>query len=263
MLNLNKYNRITVRLILVAFSITVLAAPKTIADYSSQVTRAGSGDYSSQNLIPNGGFDGNLFRRNSETRLNYIAASLPGRVPAATYAAPSPPSCAPRLQFFSTFVWYEVLNNTNFNDWSCNPNWFFPVGYFLPRSTICNTNPLGDVAKEIAVLPYASGFSQNFFVPNDATGQFDISLMFAIVGTPTANDRIILELREGSLVRSKITIRTDGLQTSCRRRDYTFPSNLVGGSFAGRNLRLRVTSQIVTPGVEFHINSISTFVYIP
>jgi hypothetical protein len=180
----------------------------------------------------------------------YIDAVSPpaSRAPAAVQ------SCAPRQSCLFTGCWYELLDNTDFDQPSdCAPNWIFPAGYVLPSSSICNSNPFLTTFSKVAVLPYASGFSQSFSVPAEP-GYLGVALIFAIVGTPTFNDRLVVDVIEGTIIRRTIKIRTDLGRFSCHREDHALL-----GEYAGKNLKLRVRSQIVTPGVEYHLNSITLF----
>jgi hypothetical protein len=85
-------------------------------------------------------------------------------------------------------------------------------------------------------------------------GTLSASLIFAIVGSPTFNDGILVEVLEGSLVRRRVSIRTDQGRFDCHREDHTLL-----GDYKGKNLKLRVRSSIVTPGVEYHIDSVQLF----
>lgn len=169
---------------------------------------------------------------------------------------PSPaaaPPCFPTLYCLFAGCYYQMLNNTSFDDPSCNPNWIFPPGYVTPSSSICNTNPFVTTFSKVAVLPYASGFNQSFTVP-DEDGSLSVAVVFATVGTPTIDDRILVELMEGTIVRRRVSIRTDLGPFNCHREDYSFL-----GDHKGKNMKLRVRSQIVTPGVEYYIDSVNLF----
>lgn len=181
-----------------------------------------------------------------------LTAYVPATSPPAVLSPAAVESCAPILYCLFAGCWYELLDNTGFDEpSSCAPNWIFPAGYVTPSSSICNTNPFVTTFSKVAVLPYASGFNQSFSVPFE-DGTLNVSLIFATVGTPTFNDRIVVELLEGSLVRRRVSIRTDLGPFDCHREDYTLI-----GDYKGKNLKLRVRSQIVTPGVEYHIDSVN------
>ena len=191
-----------------------------------------------------------------------IGADLAGMPFTAYVPAVSPPiisasaveSCAPIQYCLFAGCYYELLDNPHFDEpSSCAPNWIFPAGYVTPSSSICNTNPFVTTFSKVAVLPYASGFSQTFSVPPEP-GTLSVGLIFATVGTPTFNDRIVVEVLEGLLVRRRVSIRTDQGPFDCHREDHTLL-----GDYAGKNLKLRVRSQIVTPGVEYHIDAIFLF----
>lgn len=180
----------------------------------------------------------------------YIDAAHPTVSPAPAAVQ----SCAPFQTCLFTGCYYQLLNDTGFDQpSSCTPNWIFPAGYVLPSSSICNSNPFIPTFSKVAVLPYASGFSQSFSVPAEP-GTLGVALIFATVGTPTFNDRLVVDVMEGTIIRRSITIRTDLGPFRCHREDHTLL-----GEYAGKNLKLRVRSQIVTPGVEYHIDSIFLF----
>lgn len=181
----------------------------------------------------------------------YISTASPPAMPPPAAAVQS---CAPIEYCLFAGCYYELLNNSHFDEpGSCSPDWIFPTGYVVPSSSICNTNPFVTTFSKVAVLPYASGFSQRFVVPAEP-GNLSVALIFATVGTPTFNDRLVVEVMEGTLVRRSIRIRTDLGPFECHREDHALI-----GDYAGKNLKLRVRSQIVTPGVEYHIDSITLF----
>lgn len=179
----------------------------------------------------------------------YFPAVSSRNIPAPAAAPP----CFPTLYCLFAGCYYELLNNPGFDDPSCNPNWIFPPGYVTPSSSICNTNPFVTTFSKVAVLPYASGFNQSFTVPYE-DGSLSVGVVFATVGTPTIDDRILVELMEGTIVRRRVSIRTDLGPFTCHREDYSFL-----GDHKGKNMKLRVRSQIVTPGVEYHIDSVALF----
>lgn len=175
-------------------------------------------------------------------------------------AQTTPPDCNPTYRFIFPYAYYELLNDSGFEgeNQGCVNKWVFPAGYQTISSSTCNPMPVIPRFSKIAVLPYASGFYQKFSVPEEVD-LLDVSIIFAIVGNPTSNDRIVLELREGNSLKAAIRIRTDLGRYECHREDFTFSGSLVGGHFGDKNLKLRVTSAIVTPGVEFHIDSVQIF----
>lgn len=182
-----------------------------------------------------------------------LTAYVPTASPPTISAPAAVESCAPILYCLWAGCWYELIDNAHFDEpSSCSPNWIFPAGYVTPSSSICS-GPGVTTFSKVAVLPYASGFNQSFFVPFE-DGTLGASLIFATVGSPTFNDRIVVEVLEGSLVRRRVSIRTDLGPFDCHREDYTLL-----GDYKGKNLKLRVRSQIVTPGVEFHIDSVTLF----
>jgi hypothetical protein len=110
------------------------------------------------------------------------------------------------------------------------------------------------VYSKVVVLPSASGFYQDFFVPEDVSSPLEIAVLFATVGTPGLSDKIVLQLREGGVLKEQRAINTASGPFSCRRVDITFAN-----SHAGETLRLRVQSAISTPGVQYHIEWIQIF----
>ena len=203
-----------------------------------------------------------LFRTSSTYDITDLIAMDRGRMPLTANSptvssrnipSPAAPPCFPIEHCLFAGCYYELLNSPGFENPSCNPNWIFPPGYVTPSSSICNTTPFATTFSKVAVLPYASGFNQSVEVP-DEDGSMSVAVIFAPVGSPTINDRILVELMEGMIVRRRISIRTDLGPFSCHREDYSFL-----GDYKGKNMTLRVRSQIVTPGVEYHIDLVQLF----
>lgn len=162
-------------------------------------------------------------------------------------------SCAPVWHYLFAGGWYDLLDNEGFEGSPCTPNWVFPGSYTPSSSTICNSMPY-PVYSKVVVLPDASGFYQDFFVPEDVSSPLEIAVLFATVGTPGSSDKIILQLRESGTLKEQRAINTASGPFSCRRVDITFANN-----HAGESLRLRVQSAISTPGVQYHIEWIQIF----
>ncbi len=166
---------------------------------------------------------------------------------------PAAESCAPRQVCMFMGCWYDLLNNSEFEGSSCATKWVFPSGYTPSSSTICSSFPYYTSSK-VVVLPNASGFYQDFFVPEDVSGPLEIALQVATVGTPGPSDALILELREGGRLNELRFVPTNSGSLSCPRVDIAF-ANI----HAGKTLRLRVRSAISTPGVQYHIEWIQIF----
>lgn len=243
-----------VRLILVALSIGVFAAPNTLAGPGTENPRACAGvgkrhDFTSRNWLAE-----SFVRRALKSATGGTNASPATSASAAATRTPAQ-SCAPHLYCLFAGCWYELLDNDTFDDASCSPDWVFPAGYTLTSSTVCNGMPY-PVYSNVAVLPTASGFYQDFSVPADVdtSRPLAVSITWANAGRiPTSSsDRIVLELRENGLLVEQRSISTYLGPFDCHREDLTFSN-----SYVGRNLRLRVRSVHVTPLTRYYIDSLS------
>lgn len=159
MLNRHKHNPVIVRLILVAFSISVLAAPDTL-------------------------------KATSLTLSTSAAASL---APGQSLCAPQLRCCCSSFEE----CWYDLLNNESFGGTSCTPNWVFQNGYQPSFGRVCTTDALPRDAYFV-VFPNAGQFYQNFSVPSGLTKPLRVTVRFQAVGGATWWDRIILQLYEGN-----------------------------------------------------------------
>jgi hypothetical protein len=107
----------------------------------------------------------------------------------------------------------------------------------------------------LVVLPDAGTFYQNFSVPSDATGSLEVDVWYQTLGGGTHWDRIYVELWEGNTRRGLYRFPSS---PNCAGGSYTF-----SGNYAGKNLRLKVTGSIVTPGVSHRIERINVASYLP
>lgn len=242
------------RLILVALCVGVFCAPQTFAGSGSRLTLAGFGAEDSSDFIRDGGPARYISWRHAKTAPAHGAAFPAGFGAMNASRAPAQSSCAPRYDCFGFYpvCWYELLNS----EWntSCTPEWVFPNGYQPTVGDPCTSNPMDDSAL-LVVLPDAGTFYQDFSVPSDATGPLDVDVWYQTHGGGTHWDRIYVELWEGNTLREFTRFRS---QTGCGLGSYTF-----SGNYAGKNLRLKVTGSIVTPGVEHHVQRIGLVSYLP
>lgn len=156
--------------------------------------------------------------------------------------------CAPHYHCLFAGCWYSLLNNDGFEGDTCSPNW---VGAAIASSTVC-TDFYGRPYKAAYLNSANPSFSQHFTVPNTtSTFGFSVGLIFGTVGTPSWWDRIIIELWEGGVIKETISVRTDQGPFYCHREDFYFT-----GSYAGKSLDIRVRASIVTPGVEYQLDSV-------
>jgi|SRR5215213_5550628 len=159
--------------------------------------------------------------------------------------------CAPVYHCLFAGCWYDLLNNSDFNGSTCNPNW---VGAFVANSTLC-TDFYGTPYKTAYLNSSNTSFTQHFTVPNTtSTFGFSVGLEFGTVGSPGFSDRIVIELWESGTIKETISIRTDQGPFYCHREDFYFT-----GNYAGKSLDLRVKGTIVTSGVEYQIDWIQLF----
>lgn len=242
------------RLLLIAFSIVVLAAPQTLADPGTHtpLTRVGADD--SYDFISGGWLAENFSWRHPKTTPADRADSPASLAPITVSRTPVQSSCAPQYDCFGFYpvCWYELLNS----EWntSCTPEWVFQNGYQPIVGNPC-TIDITPRSTSLVVLPDAGTFYQDFFVPYDATGALEVEVRYQTHGNGTHWDRIHVELWEGNTRRGLYRFPSD---LNCGVGNYTF-----SGNYAGKNLRLKVTGSIVTPGVEHHIESIRLLSYIP
>jgi hypothetical protein len=114
MLNLHNakraHNRIIVRVLLVAFCISIFAAPNTLADYSQMSPGSGFGNYNSYDFTLDSGFGENFPRENSEPQPDYTATPLAIPKSAAASYVPGQSQCAPIYRCFST----DLLSESSF-----------------------------------------------------------------------------------------------------------------------------------------------------
>jgi hypothetical protein len=187
----------------------------------------------------------------SDVRLPRTAFILAFAATALASTQSARATCAPIYQCVSPGCWYILLNNSSFTGDTCSPNW---VGASVANSTVC-TDFFGRPYSAAYLNSANTSFSQHFTVPN-TTSQFgfSVSLMFGTVGSPSWWDRIIIELWEGGVIKETISVRTDLGPFYCHREDYYFT-----GSYAGKSLDLRVRASIVTPGVEYQLDSVQLF----
>jgi hypothetical protein len=179
--------------------------------------------------------------------LALILCALPIARPAAAHHTTTHSTCAPIMYCLFAGCWYEVLNNPEFSGtYSTCTNW---SNISVSTSSECFNS-------KVTTLTTTSGaFTQNFSVPSDATGTLDIALEFATLGTPSSSlDKIVLELYEGTTLRSTINIPTQGISASCHREDRSF-----GTGWAGKNLQIRVSANYATLGVSYKVNSVVFF----
>ncbi|HYG79868.1 MAG TPA: hypothetical protein VD861_05745 [Pyrinomonadaceae bacterium] len=239
------------RLILVACSLIVFNAPGALADSGPDNPRARSSAHHPYDLTPHGWRAENLLREIPKSGLGATPASPATLKAAAEPLAPAQSACAPYRYCLFAGCWYELLNNSTFDEPGCSPDWVFPAGYNPPSTTLCNNMPYPVYSKAV-VLPTASGFYQDFYVPADAFKPLEASIQFITLRTPTSpSDRIILELRENGVLLEQKTISTYLGPFDCHQENFTFSQ-----SYAGRNLRLRVRSVHVTPGVQYYVDSV-------
>lgn len=179
--------------------------------------------------------------------LMIISASSIAR-PAAAHHTTTHSDCAPLEYCLFAGCWYEVLNNHTFNGtYSTCTDW---SNISVSTSSECFNG------KVTTLTPTSGAFTQNFSVPSDALGTLDIAIEFAILGTPASSlDKIVLELYEGTTLKSTINIPTQGISTYCHREDRSF----VGSGYAGKNLQIRVGANFATLGVSYKVNSVVIF----
>jgi hypothetical protein len=175
-----------------------------------------------------------------------IALVIPQAV--AAHHTPSHSTCAP-VEYLQFGGFYELLNDPQFigTHSSCTP-W---SSASVTTSAACSNN------KVAVVTPGGGYFSQNFTVPADSTGELDLRVIYADIGTPASTgDRIVFELYEGSTLRGWTSVYTIGA-SPCHSVDKGFGST----DYSGKNLQLRVWAPFVTPGVSYHIDMIQIFTY--
>lgn len=179
--------------------------------------------------------------------LAVIISGLSIARPAAAHHTTTHSTCAPIMYCLFAGCWYEVLNNPNFSGTpaSCT-NW---SNISVSTASECSNS-------KVTTLTTTSGaFTQNFSVPSDALGTLDISIDLAIIGTPSSSlDKIVLELYEGTTLRSTRYLATQGLSATCHREDLSF-----GTGYAGKNLQIRVGANFATVGVSYKIDSVTIF----
>lgn len=107
----------------------------------------------------------------------------------------------------------------------------------------------------LVVLPDAGTFYQNFSVPYDATGPLYLDVWFQTLGSGTHWDRIYVELYEGN---TRLGLYRFPSSNNCNGGSWTF-----SGNYAGKNLRLKVTGSIVTPGVVHRVEEIRLHTELP
>lgn len=249
----SRYAHLT-RLILVAFCAGVFCAPQTSAASGSRLTLASLGAAGSSDLRRDGKPGDYFSWRHPKTTHAYGDAFPAGFGTMTASRAPAQSSCAPHYDCFGFYpvCWYELLNSEW--DTSCSPGWVFPNGYQPVVGDPC----VGDAtpgSTSLVVLPDAGTFYQDFSVPSDATGSLDVEVWFQTRGGGTHWDRIYVELYEGNTRRGLYRFPSSN---NCAGDSYTF-----SGNYAGKNLRLKVTGSIVTPGVEHHVERIRIATYLP
>jgi hypothetical protein len=243
------------RLILVAFCVGVFCAPQTLANSGSRPPLTLLGADAAYDFT--GGSDSfeNFSRNSSETTSAHTAASSAGPVPVTVSRAPVQASCAPALYSFGgspVVYWYELLNY----EWntSCTPGWVFQNGYQPITGNPC-TIDLIPRSVPLVVFPNAGTFYQDFSVPSDATGPLEVEVWFQTLGGGTHWDRVYVSLWEGNTFRGQYGFPK---QTNCGSGRYTF-----FGNYAGKNLRLKVSDGIVSPGVTHRIEMVRVVSYLP
>jgi hypothetical protein len=179
--------------------------------------------------------------------LALIISALAIARPAAAHHTTTHSTCAPISYCFFSGCWYEVLNNSEFSGvYATCTNW---------SNTSVSTSSECFNSKVTTLTSTSGAFTQNFSVPSDALGTLDIALEFATLGTPGSSlDKIVLELYEGTTLRSTLYIPTQGIPTSCHREDRSF-----GTGYAGKNLQIRVRANFATLGVSYKVNDVVIF----
>lgn len=242
----SRYAHLT-RLILVAFCAGVFCAPQALADSGSRLTLASFGAEDSSDFIRDGEPGEYISWRHPKTAHAYGAASPAGFGPMTASRATAQSSCAPHYDCFGFYpvCWYELLNS----EWntSCTRKWVFPNGYQPVVGDPCTVD-VGSDSTLLVVLPDAGTFYQNFSVPSDATGPLHVDVWFQTRGGGTHWDRIYVELWEGN---TRLGLYRFPSSNNCQGGSWTF-----NGNYAGKNLRLKVTGSIVTPGVEHYLERI-------
>ena len=249
----SRYAHLT-RSILFAVCVGVFCAPQTLADSGARLTLASFGTDASSDFIRDGDPAGYFSWRHPKTTPAYGAASPAGFGAATASRAPAQSSCAPHYECFGFYpvCWYELLNS----EWntSCTPRWVFQNGYQPVAGDPCIGDPMPG-STSLVVLPDAGTFYQNFSVPSDATGSLEVDVWYQTLGGGTHWDRIYVELWEGNTRRGLYRFPSS---PNCAGGSYTF-----SGNYAGKNLRLKVTGSIVTPGVSHRIERINVASYLP
>lgn len=249
----SRYAHLT-RLILAALCVGVFCAPQTLAGSGSRLTLASFGADDSSDFMRDGEPGEYFSWRRPKTTAGYGAAAPAGFGLMAVPRAPAQSSCAPHYDCFGFFpvCWYDLLNS----EWntSCTPKWVFQNNY---QPTVGNPCTVDAVPRSVplVVLPDAGTFYQDFSVPSAATGALEVDVWFQTHGGGTHWDRIYVELWEGNTRRGLYRFPS---APNCGGGSYTF-----SGNYAGKNLRLKVTGSIVTPGVEHHVERISVTSYLP
>ncbi|MET0463489.1 MAG: hypothetical protein ABW007_10050 [Chitinophagaceae bacterium] len=238
----SRYAHLT-RLILAAICVGVFCAPQTLADSGSRLTLASFGAEDSSDFRRDGESGEYISWRHSKT-----APAFPAGFGTMTASrAPAQSSCAPHYDCFGFYpvCWYELLNS----EWntSCTRKWVFPNGYQPEVGDRCTLDAMPD-SSLLVVLPDAGTFYQDFSVPSDATGPLYLDVWFQTLGGGTHWDRIYVELYEGN---TRLGLYRFPSANNCNGGSWTF-----SGNYAGKNLRLKVTGSIVTPGVVHRVEGI-------
>lgn len=249
----SRYTHLT-RLLLVAICVGIFCAPRILADSGSRPPLTLPGAEAGYEFIGGGNPFENFSWSSSKTTSAPTAAASAGTGTMTVSPAPVQTSCAPALLSFGFFpqYWYELLNY----EWntSCTPGWVFQNGYQPIVGNACTIDPIPRYTS-LVVFPDAGTFSQDFFVPSDATGPLEVEVWFQTLGNGTRWDRVYVSLWEGNILRGSTGLPR---QPNCGPGRYTF-----FGNYAGKNLRLEVADGIVTSGVTHRIEMVRVVSYLP
>lgn len=251
----SRYTHLT-RLLLAVFCVGVFCAPQTLADPGLRPPLTLLEADAAYDFTGGSEPFENLSWNSSETTSAHTAASSAGPIPVTVPRAPVQASCAPALYSFGSSYpvswWYELLNY----EWNtpCTPGWVFQNNYQPVVGNACTIDPIPR-SVPLVVFPGAGTFYQDFSVPSDATGPLEVEVWFQTLGGGTRWDRVYVSLWEGNTFRGEYGFPS---QRNCGPGRYTF-----FGNYAGKNLRLKVSDGIVSPGVSHRIERVHVVSYLP